>query len=240
MMTEEMEEAIKFKQELLGKEYGSNIQKLCVHLTTIEDKLERTEKANLLYKLVEKLHPSIKYAENGKQKIWEDLYLMSGEKLDVDVDFIKPDLKSFLAKPQKVEYDQSQPHFKHYGRNIELLIEKLGKESDKELIENSIEGVGKLMKTFYRNWNDQGVGDGIIAAQMEKLSDGKVKVAKDSEVSFDSPYYKPEKTNVRTSSNYKGKSSNSNSNNRNNNNRNNNNRNINNSNNRNSNNRRPN
>ena len=68
-----MEEAIKFKQDLLGKEYGSNIRKLSEYVATIKDKTERAEKANLLYKLVEKLHPSIKYAENGRQKIWEDL-----------------------------------------------------------------------------------------------------------------------------------------------------------------------
>ncbi len=173
------EKIINFKRGLLAKEYGSNIYELVQYITVVDDKEERTKQALLLKRLVEKMHPTVRYAEDSDLKIWQDMYLMSGMKMDIDVEFDKPTLEVLTKKPEKVEYQRKMPRFKHYGRNIELIMEKLINEEDEEKRSEAIVGMGKLMKTFYKNWNKDSIEDTLIAKQISMLSNGKIEVPKE-------------------------------------------------------------
>ncbi len=74
----------------------------------------------------------------------------------------------------KVEYPQSKVRFRHYGKNIEKLIREAMKKEDPQEKEEAIIYLGKLMKTFYGNWNKETLDDSVIVNDIKIMSDGKL------------------------------------------------------------------
>lgn len=162
---------------LILKEYGRNVQKLIEFLNTIEDKTKRTAYASTLVGLMKQVTPSHKDNQSdNSQKLWDDLYIMSGYDMDLESPFPMPEREVQEKKPEKVGYQKNRIKYKHYGKNIELLIEKaIAKEDEKER-ENAIVYIGRLMKSFYSVWNNGFLEDRIIVKQIEALSDGKLMI----------------------------------------------------------------
>ena len=104
------------------KEYGKNIQGLVDHVCGIEDREKRTASAYTIVEIIKQLNPSLK--QENDQKLWDDLYIMSDFRLDVDGPFPMPEKELLGKKPLPVGYPRGEVRFKHYGRNIEKLIEK--------------------------------------------------------------------------------------------------------------------
>ena len=104
------------------KEYGKNIQMLVNHITGIEDREKRTQSAYTVVEIIKQLFPAMK--QENDQKLWDDIYIMSEFKLDVDGPFPMPEKELLGKKPQPIGYPKGEVKFKHYGRNIEKLIEK--------------------------------------------------------------------------------------------------------------------
>ena len=88
------------KPLLILKEYGRNVQKLVNYVTTIEDKEKRTQYAYTLIELMKQINPAMKEGPEYAQKLWDDLYIMSGFNLDVDSPYPKPTPEEALVKPQ--------------------------------------------------------------------------------------------------------------------------------------------
>ncbi|MTI33608.1 DUF4290 domain-containing protein [Xanthovirga aplysinae] len=163
------------KSDLILREYGRNIQKLVNYLISIEDRDKRTESAHTLIELMKQINPRMKEGSEYNQKLWDDLYIMSNFRLDVDSPFPMPEKELLGKKPQHVRYNQNRIRYKHYGRNIELLIEKARGLSDEQEIEASVGSIGKLMKTFYSAWNREVVDDEVILENIQEISGGKIK-----------------------------------------------------------------
>ena len=125
------------KHAVTLKEYGKNIQRLANHIVGIEDRDKRTQSAFALVELVKQLNPHMK-TEND-QKIWDDIHIMSGFALDVDGPYPKPEEDLLFKKPQRVGYPKGEIKFKHYGRNIEKLIEKAVEIEDDEDLHEILE-----------------------------------------------------------------------------------------------------
>ena len=64
----------------------------------------------------------------------------------------------------------------HYGRNIEKIIDLLAGEPDGEVKTAMIRSLANYMRTQYLIWNKDSVADETIFADIEKLSDYKLKV----------------------------------------------------------------
>ncbi|TVP48001.1 MAG: DUF4290 domain-containing protein [Mongoliibacter sp.] len=156
------------------KEYGKNIQRLAIHISEIEDKEKRTQSVYTLVELVKQLQPQMK-AEND-QKIWDDLHIMSGFKLDVDGPYPKPAEDVLVRKPKIVGYPQGEVRFKHYGRNIEKLIEKAIEIENDEEQEAAIIYIGQLMRSFHSTWNRDNFDDQIILDDIKTLSKNKLHI----------------------------------------------------------------
>ena len=153
------------------------------------------------------------------------MFIMSDLKLDIDVEFEKVSEEMLVCKPKMVEYEKKKPKFRHYGKNIELIMEKIIAEKDEEKRNQAIIGIGKLMKMFYGSWNKEINDNQIIANQISKLSDGKVKVP--AEILADATVFDTRKATGRSNvdrpapkSNNKNWSNKNRNNNKNNNNRN--------------------
>ena len=162
------------KHSVTLKEYGKNIQRLAIHISEMEDREKRTQSTFALVELVKQLNPQMK-AEND-QKIWDDLHIMSGFKLDVDGPYPKPEEDLLFRKPQIVGYPKGEVKFKHYGRNIEKLIEKAVELEDDEEQEAAIIYIGQLMRSFHSTWNRDNFDDAIILDDIKTLSRGKLHI----------------------------------------------------------------
>ncbi len=155
---------------LILKEYGRNIQKLVAFLRTIEDAEKRTEAAYVLIELMKLINPGSKDAQETSQKLWDDMVIMSDFDIELNGPFPMPDRAILLKKPKRVAYKDTEVRFKHYGRNVELLIKKAIEIQDPEEKEAAIIYIGRLMKGFQNAWNRENVDDGTIAKDIEYLS----------------------------------------------------------------------
>ncbi|EKB50051.1 DUF4290 domain-containing protein [Cecembia lonarensis] len=162
------------KHAVTLKEYGKNIQRLANHIAGMEDREKRTQSAFALVELVKQLNPQMK-SEND-QKIWDDIHIMSGFSLDVDGPYPKPEKDLLFRKPQRVGYPKGEVKFKHYGRNIEKLIEKAIEIENDEEQEIAIIYIGQLMRSFHSTWNRDNFDDAIIIDDIKTLSKGKLHI----------------------------------------------------------------
>ena len=158
------------KPKLILREYGRNIQKLVEYMTAVEDNGKRNTYASVLVDLMRQINPNIKDSNEYNQKLWDDLFIMSDFKAEVESPFPKPEKEILTRKPQKVDYNVNRIKYKHYGRNIELIIEKAIKTENPEEREAFIIYLGKLMKTFYASWNKEVVSDQVIIDHIRELS----------------------------------------------------------------------
>ncbi|GAB3203254.1 hypothetical protein ABID22_000947 [Pontibacter aydingkolensis] len=169
-----MEASTSFKQDLLLREYGRNVQDLVNYISKVEDRSERTRLSQLLINLMAKLNPQLRDTQDYQQKLWNHLFVMSGSTLDVDSPYPLSAMEYLNDKPQRMEYATETPRFKHYGTNVELLIEKATELEDEKEREAAIVSIGKLMKTLYRSYNKDSITDDIIMNDIRQLSKGKL------------------------------------------------------------------
>jgi hypothetical protein len=155
---------------IILKEYGRNIQKIVSYIKEIPDREKRSRYAKTLIELMKQINPAMRDAQDSHHKLWDHLYIMSNFDLDVDTPYPMPDKSVIGKKPMKVDYNLHQLHFKHYGRNIELLIQKAIDMPDKEEQGDAIIYIGKLMKRFYASWNKENIDDEVIVEHLTKMS----------------------------------------------------------------------
>jgi hypothetical protein len=160
---------------LILKEYGRNVQKLIAYLDTIEDKEKRTVYAATLVDLMKQVTPSHKDNQSdNSQKLWDDLYIMSDYTASLEGPFPMPERAVQEKKPEKVGYQNNRIKLKHYGRNIELLIEQAIEKEEGQAREDAIVYIGRLMKSFYSTWNKDFIEDKLLIKQIESMSGGKL------------------------------------------------------------------
>jgi hypothetical protein len=160
------------RPHLILKEYGRNVQKLVDHIRTVPDKDKRTELAYTLIELIKQLTPTIKDQPENPQRVWDDLYIIADFNLDINAPYPVPERDILFKKPERVEYPQSQVRFRHYGKNIEKLVKEALKKEDPQERQDAIIYLGKLMKTFYGNWNKETLDDSVILKDIQEMSGG--------------------------------------------------------------------
>ncbi|GAB3986371.1 hypothetical protein GCM10028807_03650 [Spirosoma daeguense] len=156
------------------KEYGSSIQKLVDNMVNIEDREKRTRYAHILIELMRQIHPNMKDGQDYYNKLWDDLYIMSDFTLDVDSPYPPPSEEALGKKPQRVPYNTHHLKFKHFGRNVDLLVAKAVALEDQEERRAFVSYLTRLMRTFYQAWNKESVEDETIYQSLIELSSGKL------------------------------------------------------------------
>jgi hypothetical protein len=163
------------RPDIILKEYGRNVQKLVEYIRSIPDKEKRTELAFTLIELMKQLTPSVKEATpENPQRMWDDLYVIADFNLDLNNPFPIPDRETLFKKPKHIGYPQSNIRFKHYGKNIERLIKEAVKLENEQEQNDAVIYLGKLMKTFYGNWNKETLDDSVIVNDIRTMSQGKL------------------------------------------------------------------
>lgn len=164
------------RPDLKISEYGRSIHNMVAHCVSIEDKEERNRCARAIIKTMGNLFPQLRDVEDFNHKLWDHLHVMSDFQLDVDSPYPKPSLESFESKPRKVAYPKNDIRLGHYGKTIEDLLEKVLLIEDDEERQKATISMANVMKRTYVVWNQNSVRDEVIAADLQKLSKGKLKL----------------------------------------------------------------
>ena len=121
------------RERLDMPEYGRNVLKMVDYLKTIADRDERSAQARAVVKTMEILNPQVRTQENWEQKLWDHLYMIAGFDLDVDSPYPCPVKEEFATKPVPIPMKGTKVKARHYGRNIEKIIE-IGRASCRERV----------------------------------------------------------------------------------------------------------
>jgi hypothetical protein len=172
--------------------------------------------------------------QDYSKKLWDDLFIMSNFKLDVQAPFPPPSPESLGKAPRKVSYNQHNLKFKHYGRNVELLILRAIAEEKLEDKKVLVAYIARLMKGFYVTWNKDSVDDSVIWQNIKDMSEnllgtivdelsqeglGHARVANNARNAYNAPEYpNGNNNNNRNNNNYRKNNFRSNNNNNRNNN----------------------
>lgn len=160
-------------------EYGRNIKKMIDYAVSIEDREKRNRLAKAIVSVMSQLNPQMRDNNEYKHKLWDHLFILSDFKLDVDSPFSKPSKFDIEAKPEKVSYPTHNIAYKHYGKNIEKIIQKITEKEDGPQKDALIMAIANHMKKSYLNWNRESVNDEVIAQHLEQLSEGHLKLSEE-------------------------------------------------------------
>lgn len=216
------------RNKLILSEYGRNVQNMVKYIVALPTKEERNRYAQVVIDLMGFLNPHLRDVADFKHKLWDHLHIISDYQIDVDSPYPKPSPDAIHLKPQPLRYPHQRIKYKHYGKTIELMIEKAKSIDDPDRKRHMVQAIANFMKMAYVQWNKDSVADESILADLFALSGGTLKL--EDNVNLNRVEFRPNPSN--NNQNNRGRNNN-NQNNRNNNNQNNRNRNNNNQNNRN-------
>lgn len=162
-------------------EYGRHIQKMVEHAVSIEDDKERNEVAKSIIAVMGNLNPHLRDVPDFQHKLWDQLFIISDFKLDVESPFPKPSKEKLRESPAPLEYPQNHPKYRFYGNNIKRMIDEAKKWDDGDLKEALVFTIANHMKKCYLNWNRDAVSDEVIFDHLFELSDGAINLRKKEE-----------------------------------------------------------
>jgi hypothetical protein len=167
-------------------EYGRHIHKMIQQVLAEEDKEERNKQAQAIIGIMGNLNPHLRDVADFQHKLWDQLFIMSDFKLDVDAPFPKPDAEVLAAPPTPLAYPQSFPKYRFYGNNIKGMIDVIVEWEEGDLKQALVYVIANHMKKCFLNWNKDTVDDKVIFGHLAELSGGKIVINPQDEVLSDS------------------------------------------------------
>lgn len=163
------------REDLIMPEYGRNVQKLVNHAKTLEDSEFRQKFIERVVELMYQMNPQSKNVLEYREKLWKHVFHIAEYELDV-----KPpngEIPQPIADyvPEQMEYPEENRRFRHYGFNVQRMINKaMGMEAGPKR-DAFVEVIGNFMKLAYKNWNSNHyVSDENIKNDLQVLSKGEL------------------------------------------------------------------
>ena len=156
--------------------YGRHIKKMIDHVSSLKSKDERNKLSNAIISVMGNLQPHLRDVPDFQHKLWDQLFIMSDFKLDVDSPFEKPSKDILDSKPLPLEYPQSFPKYRFYGNNIKIMIDEAVKWDNSDKKDALIFTIANHMKKCFLNWNKDNVEDQVIFEHLYELSDSKIDI----------------------------------------------------------------
>lgn len=205
------------RNELILAEYGRNVQNMVKYIIELEDLDERNKYAQAVIDLMGFLNPHLRDVADFKHKLWDHLHIISGYKIEVDSPYPKPTPEAALVKPQHIGYPQQRITYKHYGKTVEVMIERAKAVDEPERRAAMVQGIANFMKMAYVTWNKDSVADETILKNLRELSGGQLELDENvnlAKVEFKPAVVRPQNNNNRGRNNNNKGRQNSNNNNR--------------------------
>ncbi len=162
------------RSKLIIPEYGRHLQKMVEHTVSIEDDKERNKVANSIIAVMGNMNPHLRDVPDFQHKLWDQLFIISDFKLDVESPFPKPTPEMLAERPDMLQYPENNPKYRFYGNNIKRMIDEVKDWEEGDLKEALVLSIANHMKKSYLNWNRDSVDDKVIFDHLKDLSNGKL------------------------------------------------------------------
>jgi hypothetical protein len=170
------------REKLLLKEYGRHVQKIVTNCVNTKDPVHRNKLALEIIELMGQLNPQLRNVEDFRHKLWDHLFIMSDYQLKVDSPYPIKERAEIEKRPQRLPYPQSRIKYKHYGKNVEALVEKAIHTEDPEKQAGFTQCIGNFMKLVYQNWSKEEVNSETVKNDIRLLSKGQLQIGEDQDI----------------------------------------------------------
>ncbi len=164
------------RTQLIIPEYGRHVQMMINQILETQDREERNKMAKAVIGIMGNMNPHLRDVPDFQHKLWDQLFIMSEFKLDVDSPFEMPQKEILEQKPERLAYPQKNPKYRFYGNNIKSMITIASDWEAGDLKNALVLNIANHMKKCFLNWNKDTVHDEIILKHLLELSDNKLKV----------------------------------------------------------------
>ena len=164
------------RNQIVIPEYGRIIQKMIEHACTLENRDERNRAARTIIQTMGSMQTHLRDVEDFKHILWDHLFLISDFKLDVDSPYPMPSNETLTKKPKFLSYPVNKMRFRHYGRTLQMMVEKVVEMDESPEKKFLTEVLANFMKTSYIHWNRDSVEDDVIINHLDILSKGKLRL----------------------------------------------------------------
>lgn len=174
-------------------EYGRSVQNMVDYALTIENREERQRCANTIVNIMGGMFPHLRDVPDFKHKLWDHLAIMADFKLDIDYPYeiVKPDYLN--VKPERIPYSNGKIRYRHYGRSIEILIQKAVEMPEGDEKDQLICMIASHMKKDYITWNKDTVEDQKIFDDICEMSEGAICLHEDDmRIGISAPQQQPQ------------------------------------------------
>jgi hypothetical protein len=127
------------------------------------------------------LNPHLRDVPDFQHKLWDQIFIMSDFKLDVDSPYPVPTREVLQLKPDVLKYPQNFPKYRFYGNNIKYMIDVANKWEEGEMKNALVKVIANHMKKSYLSWNKDTVKDDVIFEHLYELSGGKINMLQSAE-----------------------------------------------------------
>ncbi len=162
------------REKLIIPEYGRHLQKMINQAIEIEDAEERNKVAKAIIAVMGNLQPHLRDVPDFQHKLWDQLFIISNFKLDVEAPYPILTKEKLEERPEPLKYPQNFPKYRFYGNNIKRMIDVANSWEDGDLKTALTFTIANHMKKCYLNWNKDTVEDYVIFNHLYELSDGKI------------------------------------------------------------------
>lgn len=156
-------------------EYGREIQNMVNICLNIKDRAERQRCANTIIGVMGNMFPQLRDTPEFTHKLWDHLAIMADFKLDIDYPYEIVKKSTLTAHPERIPYQNERIRYRHYGRLIQQLLEKLADMPDGQTKDELIELAANQMKRDLASWNRNSLSDDKIFEDIETYTHGKIK-----------------------------------------------------------------
>ena len=139
------------REHLIIPEYGRHIQKMVNQAIAMEDREERNKCANSIIAVMGNLNPHLRDVPDFQHKLWDQLFMISDFKLDVDAPYPIPSPEELAERPQPLAYPQNFPKYRFYGNNIKRMIDVAVKWEDGDKKDGLVMTIANHMKKSFLN-----------------------------------------------------------------------------------------
>jgi hypothetical protein len=164
------------EKKLSLPEYGRNIHNMVDYCVSIKDKEERKRCADSIISIMGNMFPHLRDVNDFKHILWDHLAIMSDFKLDIDYPYEVIKKENLYTKPPRIRYSNSRIRYKHYGKTVELMINKAKNMPQGEERDRLTWMIAVQMKKSFITWNKDNVDDRKIFADLAELSSGEIRL----------------------------------------------------------------
>ena len=164
------------REHLVMPEYGRGIQDMVDVAVSIPVREERQRCAETIIAIMARIQQGQDRQPDFEQKLWNHLARMAHYKLDIDypVEIVPEDQAFAHAAP--LHYPMKNIRRKHYGYQVENALNYAMQLPEGEERDALVGMIANQMKQDLYNWNRDSMDDNLVAQDLARYTDGKIRL----------------------------------------------------------------